>query len=297
MKIHTINPLILGLVLCCLIACNNSNNTPQTAPAMPVGEQTDSMPVAPMSVEYFFDATTQALLEQYFGDSLTLKLSNNLQALHKAASDMQFEKAFLEAQILQEQLEEASYSIQNSTKITKALEPVKTALMPYFATYSEEGMEFKLLFDNNTLLQLAKKTKGKSDDTFCQLMKLAEGKQGGRPMATYKFFEMQYEYVGGSVLGDSSCFNFMNQSWAHLQTTPLFREHVLLLREACIKDMNRSIHMLSETAVKREISRIVDAGILTTDESLMVLDIQENLAMKPELYQFDCRTKECDFGE
>jgi len=283
--------LFLGL----LVACNNANNSTPTAPAMPIGEQTDSMPVAPISIAYFFDETTQKLLEEYFGDSLTLKLSNNLQALHKAASDRQFETAFLEAQLLQEQLEAATYSIQNSASVTMALEPININLSPHLVTCTEECLEFKLFFDNDALLQLAKGTTGKSDDTFCQLLKMAEGHRGGRPKVVYQFFEMEYEYVGGSVLGDSACFNFMYDSWLHMQNTPLFRTHILLLREACIKDMNRSIHMLPETAVKQELSRIIDGNILTATEEPILLDIQENLATKPELYQFDCRTQDCDF--
>lgn len=280
--------LIFGLV----VSCQQPTTTEEPTTSL------DSLSTAeptPPSLPDYFEAQQKELLEQYFPKTLVAELDKNLSAFHHATTDAAFETAFLAAQELQAQLEAQVNPKPMASQIIEALEPLNSLLLPYVPSCSEECQLFAFTFSTASFKSIAQKTTGKSDDRLGELILLASGDYGGRPKLWYNFFQMMMDYQGGAVLGNGLCLDFLQQSWQHIQTTPLFKVHVRMLRAQCIQDMQHNNYMLPKDSVVHELQSILDQQILTLEESQTLQQLQEKLTSDESNAQFDCQSGNCTF--
>lgn len=280
--------LILGLV----ISCQQTITTEEPTTSL---DSVSTAEPTPPSLPDYFEAQQKELLEQYFPQELVAALDKNLSAFHHANTDAAFETAFLAAQALQAQLESLINPKPMASQIIEALHPLDSLLLPYVPSCSEECQLFAFTFSTASLKSIAKKTTGKSDDRFGELTTLASGDYGGRSKLWYNFFQLMMDYQGGAVLGDGLCLDFLQQSWQHIQTTPLFKVHVRMLRAQCIKDMQHNKYMLPKDSVLNELQSILDHQILTLEESQTLQQLQEKLTSEDSNAQFDCQSGNCTF--
>ncbi len=260
-----------------------------------------------------FDDQQQALLMTYISKEWVDELSDNIYDFRDAQTDVALEKAYLNSIELFEKIETKLDNMPNIDAYDvmeklKALDPITEV---YHASCVAECTRFVYDFDIAKLQQLAKKTTGSYDDSYFNMLALVEGESGGRAGAWYNFFERTWDYGGGVVLGnkDELTYNFLKQSHDHLQASPLFATHLQSIREQCLRDMVHPIYMQSQKEVIAEIEKVQAANILNEQEKKLVANILtgvkkgetvdlgiENGRAAGTAIQFDCKTKDCDWG-
>jgi len=282
------------IILCISILFSCNNNTTEENNNSSDSTQTMVNPVPERG--NFFNAQEQALLEQYFKKELIDSLSNNMYAFADAETDKELEKVFLAAQALQEDLEKSLGEEIDGYKVYKAIAVLDSVMPPFISTCMAECTEFAFTFSIPALRDFATKTTGKSDDSFCDLMEMASDDAGGRVGAWYNFFVRTWDYGGGTVLGNGLCVDFLEKSWNHSQRTPLFRTHLMAVRDACIKNMSHPIYMEKKDAVIAELDKILTSQILSSEEQKKVETLKIKIQAGKEKLQFDCANANCDFG-
>jgi hypothetical protein len=163
-----------------------------------------------------------------------------------------------------------------------------------------ECTEFVMDYSFLDLQKLALYTKGKADDDFINLKIMAEGDQGGHEPGWLNFFERTWDYGGGSLLGDSNNYTFLETSFKVIQKSDLFKKDLLALRERVINDMEHRIYMFPKPIVLAEINRILKAKILSYPEAHRILLLKQAIERDKEdpALQFNCSDPEqnCDWG-
>ncbi|AEA42036.1 hypothetical protein [Fluviicola taffensis] len=163
-----------------------------------------------------------------------------------------------------------------------------------------ECTEFVMNYHFLDLQKLAKFTKGNADDEFIKLKIAAEGESGRLDPQWLTFFERTWDYGGGSLLGDSAIFNFMESSFKSLQKSDLFKTDILAIRESVIETMKHRIYMFSKEAVLSEINRIIKSKILLPKEIIEITGLRKVIEKDQEdpALQFNCSDPEqnCDWG-
>jgi hypothetical protein len=246
--------------------------------------------------ENFFKDKEQEILKKYITEDWVDTLSDNMYDFADAKTDTEFEKAFLEAKRIQAALEKLIGEDADGYAVSEYLSVMDSVMSPYKAVCAGECTIFRYVFSIKALRQIAEKTKGKSDEKFCDLILMAAGEYGGRAEGYYNFFVRTWDYGGGTVLGNDFCFSFLKKSWDYIQNTPLLRKHVMTLRKICIRNMKHPIYMQKKEAVLLEVSKILDAKILTIEESESVQALKTKLENTVEGLQFDCENGDCDYG-
>jgi hypothetical protein len=163
-----------------------------------------------------------------------------------------------------------------------------------------ECTEFVMNYQFFDLQKLAKFTKGTADDEFMKLKIMAEGESGRLDPQWLNFFERTWDYGGGSLLGDSDIYSFMESSYKILQKSDLFKKDIHALRESVIETMKHRIYMFSKEAVLSEINRILKSKILFTEEITEIIKLRKVIEKDQEdpALQFNCSdpNQECDWG-
>lgn len=163
-----------------------------------------------------------------------------------------------------------------------------------------ECTEFVMNYNFLDLQKLALYTKGKADDDFMNLKIMAEGDQGRNEPGWLNFFERTWDYGGGSLLGDSSNYTFLETSFKVIQKSDLFKKDLLTLRERVINDMEHRIYMFPKPVVLAEINRILKTKILSYPEAHQILLLKQSIERDKEdpALQFNCSDPEqnCDWG-
>ncbi len=246
--------------------------------------------------ENFFKEEEQEILKKYITKDWIDTLSDNMYGFADAKTDDEFEKAFWEAKRIMAALEKHIGEEVDGYAVSEYLSVMDSVMSPYKAVCAGECTIFRYVFSIKALREIAEKTKGKGDDRFCDLILLAAGEQGGRAEGYYNFFVRTWDYGGAVVLGNDFCFDFLNKSWKHIQNTPLFRKHVMAVRSICISNMSHPIYMQKKEKVLQEISKILDAKILTIEESELVKALKTKIENSVDGLQFDCENGNCNFG-
>nr|WP_294862039.1 hypothetical protein [uncultured Fluviicola sp.] len=163
-----------------------------------------------------------------------------------------------------------------------------------------ECTEFVMDYNFLDLQKLALYTKGKADDDFMNLKIMAEGDQGRHEPGWLNFFERTWDYGGGSLLGDTNNYLFLESSFKVIQKSDLFKKDLLTLRERVIHDMEHRIYMFPKQVVLAEINRILKTKILSYPEAHEILLLKQSIERDKEdpALQFNCSDPEqnCDWG-
>jgi hypothetical protein len=288
--------ILLILLLCTVFSCNNNNNNKLEEDNNNNSDSTQKMVNPIQERGNFFTPQEQTLLKKHFKKELIDSLSKNMYNFRDAETDLELEKAFVAAQTLQESLEKSLSAAVDGYKVYKSLAVLDSLMPPFVATCVAECTEFAFIFSITALRNFATTTTGKSDDSFCDLMEMASGDTGGRVGGWYNFFLRTWDYGGGTVLGNGFCLNFLEKSWNHSQRTPLFRTHLMAVRDACIQNMSHPIYMEKKEAVVAELNKILNAQVLSSEEQKKVEILKTKVDAGEENLQFDCTNGNCDFG-
>ncbi len=163
-----------------------------------------------------------------------------------------------------------------------------------------ECTEFVMNYNFLDLQKLALYTKGKADDDFMNLKIMAEGDQGMHEPGWLNFFERTWDYGGGSLLGDTNNYTFLETSFKVIQKSDLFKKDLLALRQSVLNDMEHRIYMYPKPVVLAEINRILKTKILSYPEAHRILLLKQSIERDKEdpALQFNCSDPEqnCDWG-
>jgi len=163
-----------------------------------------------------------------------------------------------------------------------------------------ECTEFVMDYNLPDLQKLAQYTKGKADDDFMALKMLAEGDQARHDPGWLTFFERTWDYGGGSLLGDSNNYKFLDGSYKVIQKSDLFKKDLMVLRQRVLGDMEHRIYMYPKPVVLAEINRMLKAKMLSYPEAHRVLLLKQTIERDKEdpALQFNCSDPEqnCDWG-
>jgi hypothetical protein len=289
-----------------LLSCDN-NTTPTIEDTTNTSSNTikETLPPATTPVTdrgNFFSEEEQAILRKRIDQSLINKLSDAIYSFKDALTDQQMEAAFIQSTTTLTEIEEAILKLNiDGSEMTIEWNFLDSITPVYYASCVAECTEFRFEYNLKQLQELATNTTGNADDSFFALALMAEGEMGGREGAWYNFFERTWDYGGGSLLGDSLCYQFLNQSWKHLKTSNLFKPSVEMIRKACINDMRHPIYMSESAAILKEVNQILAANILTTTETEQIQKIKTAVKkgkIEKTIIQFGCNNpnKNCDWG-
>lgn len=166
------------------------------------------------------------------------------------------------------------------------------------ASCDAECTVFIFSFDVSDLKDLAKETTGSADDSFLGLMESIQGETIYYQKSWINTFARTWDYGGGSLLGDSSCYNFLVNSYHYLHQKHAFISDITANRKHVLEDMSHTIYMYSREKVLAEINRLLSAKVLNKIEQQEVLKIQKRIQNNLPDLQFGCEspTADCDFG-
>jgi hypothetical protein len=294
------------LLAASLLSCDNTTpateDTTNTSTSDTIKETPPPATTPATDRGNFFSAEEQTTLRKRIDQSLINKLSDAIYSLNDALTDQQMEAAFLQSTTTLTEIEEAIFKLNiDGSEMANEWNFLDSVTTVYYASCVAECTEFRFEYNIKQLQELATNTTGNADDSFFALALMAEGEIGGREGAWYNFFARTWDYGGGSLLGDSLCYQFLNQSWKHLQTSNLFKPSVEMIRKACIRDMGHPIYMSESTAILKEINQILTADILAAAEIAQIQKIKTAITagkIEKTIIQFGCKdpNKNCDWG-
>lgn len=166
------------------------------------------------------------------------------------------------------------------------------------ASCDAECTIFIFAFDVTDLKELAKQTTGKADDQFISLMESIQGETIYYQKSWINTFARTWDYGGGSLLGDSSSYNFLKQSSVFVKQNKLFQRDIKSNRLHVLNDMSHNIYMYPKERVLAEIALIQKAQLLNATELKIVNQIKGRIEANDPKLQFGCDSPDadCDFG-
>ena len=291
-----------------LFSCG-SNSTVETKKSdAKENEQTDkslaetdvvAKPVPNQSVDSL-TANQLKQLKPFFKQSTINELDQYIKTLCYVKTDAEFEKAYHSAKPLFDKInaemgkkKKDAYELVEDLKFMNKFFALRPACVA-------ECTEFAMDYDFNDLLKLAKETEGTADDEFFQMKIYCEGDEGTYNPGWFTYFTRTWDYGGGVELGNNVIYKFLKTSYAYEKKTKLFKEDVDELRSETIGIMGHPVYMQSQEKVLAELDKIMKEGIVSPAEKKKLMEYRKRnedveKANEP-LLQFDCATKDCDFG-
>ena len=278
---------------------NNDPEQNETAGETTTGVETVEKPVPNQSVDSL-TANQLKQLKPYFKQSTIDEMDNYIKTLCYVKTDAEFEKAYHSAKPLFDRInaemgkkKKDAYELVNDLKFMNKF----FALRPGCVA---ECTEFAINYDFNDMLKLAKETKGTADDEFFRMKIYCEGDEGTYNPGWFTYFTRTWDYGGGVELGNNVIYKFLKTSYAYQKKTKLFKEDVDQLRSETIGIMGHPVYMQSQEKVLAELDKIIKEGIVSASEKQKLMEYRkrnEDVEKADEpLLQFDCATKDCDFG-
>lgn len=301
------------LVYCFLIcvaasSCSGSGNSEEKDPGPSKKDSTAVKPEekisdsVPKRNPVVYDLTPDQLkrLKKLLPEKTANAITSYLADLATVQTDSDFARVYHNGKKLFEEIEQAvSAKFPDGYQGMEAMNFINKS----FALRSSceaECSEFVMDYSFKDLQKLALYTKGKADDDFMKLKIMAEGEQGRHTPGWLSFFERTWDYGGGSLLGDTNNYTFLETSFQVIQKSDLFKKDLLQLRGRVLGDMEHRIYMYPKAAVMAELTRMLKAKILAYDEAHRVLLLRQRIERDKEdpALQFDCADpdKNCDWG-
>lgn len=301
------NKLFYAILFFGLISCGSDSSVTESPGGPSSKEKVETsepeiaeIPVVPNKSVDTLLAKQLKLLKPYLKTASINELDEFIKTMRLVKTDTAFEKAYHSAKPLIEKLE-AEFSKKNP-EAYELMEKLKF-MKQFFAIRPScvaECTEFVIDYDFKELLELAKETKGTADDEFIEMKIYCEGDQGTYNPGWFTYFERTWDYGGGVNLGDNSIYKFLKKSYAYQKKTTLFKTDVDQLRSETIGIMGHPVYMQSQEKVLAELDKIVKEGIVSKTEKAKLLEYKkrnEDIEKADEpLLQFDCATKDCDWG-
>lgn len=302
--LFTTNVLTLFFVLS---GCG-SNSTAETKKDVPKENraedvQTDAEVVTKPEPNRSVDTLTTTQLKQlkpFFKPTTIEEIDRYIKTLCYVKTDAEFEKAYHSAKPLFDKMnaemgkkKKDAYELVDDMKFMKKI----FALRPSCVA---ECTEFAMNYDFNDMLKLAKETTGTADDEFFRMKIYCEGEEGTYNPGWFTYFTRTWDYGGGVELGNNVIYKFLKESWVYEKKTKLFKEDVDQLRSETIGIMGHPVYMQSQEKVLAELDKIMKENIVSASEKKKLMEYRkrnEDVEKADEpLLQFDCATKDCDFG-
>lgn len=301
-------PVYCFLILLITVACSGSGNPEEqnsdqsktdTTAAKPKEKVSDSIPKR-NPVVYDLNPAQRSKLAQLLPEKTVNAIIAYLSDLAMVQTDSDFARVYHNGKKLFAEIEKAvSAKFPDGYQGMEAMSFINKS----FALRSSceaECSEFVMDYSFTDLQKLAWYTKGNADDDFMKLKIMAEGDQGRHTPGWLSFFERTWDYGGGSLLGDSTNYTFLETSFQVIQKSDLFKNDLLQLRARVLGDMEHRIYMFPKAAVLAELTRILKTKILSYTEAHRVLLLRQRVERDKEdpALQFDCADpeKNCDWG-
>lgn len=297
------------LILLSTCACSDSGNTEENTQSgqsktdstatKPGDQSSDSIPEH-NPVVYNLKPDQLQKLKKLLPEKTVNAITAYISDLAAVQTDVDFARVYHNGKKLFEEIEQAvSAKFPDGYKGMEAMNFINKS----FALRSSceaECTEFVMDYSFTDLQKLALFTKGKADDDFMKLKIMAEGDQGRHTPGWLSFFERTWDYGGGSLLGDSTNYTFLETSFQVIQKSDLFKKDLVQLRGRVLGDMEHRIYMYPKAAVLAELTRILKTKILSYTEAHRVLLLRQRVERDKEdpALQFDCADpeKNCDWG-
>lgn len=157
---------------------------------------------------------------------------------------------------------------------------------------------FTLEYLADDLRKLAEFTEGEADDQFFDMLESIQGERLSYHKSWLNSFARTWDYGGGSLLGDSTCYRFLAASFEYMKANSYFKTDLRENRKHLISDMNHPIYMYPTKQVLSELNRILNAAILFPEERLQLLELRKRILSGTPEIQFNCSDPDssCDFG-
>lgn len=290
-----------------LISCGSDTSTTESRKNQTkVPEITEETPeekeivIVPNKSVDTLSANQLKKLKPFLKSNSIAELDAFIKTLRLVKTDSAFEKAYHAGKPLIEKLQaEFSKKNQEAFELTEELK----FMNQFFAVRPScvaECTEFVIMYDFKALLKLAKETEGTADDEFFAMKIYCEGEEGTYNPGWFTYFERTWDYGGGVNLGDNSIYKFLKTSNKYLKKTTLFNSDVKQLRSETIGIMGHPVYMQSQEKVLAELDLIMKEGIVSGKEKAKLMEYRkrnEDIKKADEpLLQFDCATKDCDWG-
>lgn len=301
------NKVLYTILFFGLISCGSDSSVTESAGDASPTEKTETtepeivkVPIIPNKSVDTLSAKQLKMLKPYLKTASINELDAFIKTLRLVKTDTAFEKAYHSAKPLIEKLQvEFSKKNMEAYELTEQLK----FMDQFFAVRPScvaECTEFVIDYDFKELLKLAKETQGTADDEFIEMKIYCEGDQATYNPGWFTYFERTWDYGGGVNLGDNSIYKFLKKSYAYQKKTTLFKTDVDQLRSETIGIMGHPVYMQSQEKVLAELDKIVKEGVVSKKEKAKLLEYRtrnEDVKKADEpLLQFDCATKDCDWG-
>lgn len=155
----------------------------------------------------------------------------------------------------------------------------------------------------NDLKDLAKESKGESDEKYMNLIIEYYSGENEPDAMSAKWFEATWDYGGASKLGDGNHLAFLKATDKLLEEKNIFEEWINYFREDCFSDMSRwKSYMRSKEKILKEIDKVFKEVKLNESQK------EELKIRKKELQEFkendkagyglqlNCENGDCTFG-
>jgi outer membrane murein-binding lipoprotein Lpp len=243
-------------------------------------------------------------LSKYFKFFTVNEFVSAMSLLRGSKTDKEFEFAFLSFQ--------AIFSKMEDELLTKDDDPVfwineLTIFNNIFAIVPScvaECTEFKFFWNIKKLENAALKTLGDFDDKYFKLKYDSEcdiNNQIARfSVGWLNIFQRTWDYGGHVTVGDNLAYELLKYSWEYQKESDLFKPFIEEMRGKIIRNLEHTIYYYSNQEVLSELNKIYNSTYISITEKAVIKKLidrnrSSNTKLSPKL-QFDCETKQCDYG-
>jgi len=264
----------------------------------------------------FYSLEDLAILQEYFGDTLTIQLDSNQYNISNAKTDKELLAAYKIALTIKDKLVNRMFSLNLPYEIDgggwypdyviQKLQPIDKASIGLQTSCVAECTEFSFTFYLTELEKKAIETSGKLDDEFFNLLMDADVEMGGDGIGYHTWFARTWDYGGGTLLGDSLHYNFLVKMNEFQQKYSALDELLKRYKDDILRDINHGIYMNTKEEVMAEMKMILGLNFITAQEKEPI-QLLYNKFEKDEIicdncpggsYQFGCEDfeKNCNWG-
>lgn len=243
-------------------------------------------------------------LSKYFKILTVNEFVSAMSLLRRAKTDKEFEIAFLNFQPI--------FSKMEDELITKVDDPVFWIdelkifknIFSIVPSCVAECTEFKFFWNIKRLENAALKTSGNFDEQYFKIKYdsecSSENEMALLSVQWLNIFQRTWDYGGYVTVGDNLAFELLKSSWEYQKESELFKPFIEELRENIIRNLGHTIYYNSRQEVLSELNKIYNSTYISITEKAAIKKLidrnsSSNTKLSPKL-QFDCETKECDYG-
>jgi hypothetical protein len=178
------------------------------------------------------------------------------------------------------------------------------AIMGFKNSCMAECTEYDCSIDMEVFYKLAEKTTGELDNEFFDLIEIMDGTRYTSSHNFKNWFGQVWDYGGGTLMGDSTHFIFLNKSKTLKSKTSIADNFVDRYIIECAADILHGVYMYSPEKVIEEIDLILDLKLVDSELEKTISNLKATIQSEDYSWencvggklQFNCESGGCDFG-